>query len=476
MSIWQNSQSISSIGSRNPEQDLLQVTQARPKTKPLLFPRRIRYSSLMNSYSPHLNLFVLIALLLSASTVPAQWAGFLGTDGSAASDDSNVPLEWGAEKNIAWSAPLPGRGNSSPIITAGKVILTAYTGYGLDRENPGDINDLKRHVLCFDARSGKELWRKDFDARQPEDIFKGYLQEHGYASNTPVSDGEQIFVFFGKSGVFALDMDGKQNWQADVGMESNNKKWGSASSPILYKNLVIVNASDESQALIAFDKQSGREVWRSEAEPMTVVYTMPRLLKIDDRTDLVLRVSGEIWGLNPANGKLRWYAEHGLVGTTTPSVLHDKGMLYTFGGWPKVGTVALKLGGTGNISKQIAWRTELTAGTPTPILYNDRLHWVDGKGFAIAMSTRDGEKVYKERLGASGIKIYASPVRIGKNLIQATRNKGTFVYRLGDRFEPVAHNTIAGDDSEFSATPAIANDSLYLRSWKALYCIRKPQG
>ena len=219
-------------------------------------------------------------LLLTTSIASAQWAGFLGTDGSATSNDSNVPLEWSADKNIAWTAPLPGRGNSSPIVVDGKVIVTAYTGYGLDREKPGNIKDLKRHVLCIDAQSGKELWRKDFDAKQPEDIFKGYIQEHGYSSSTPVSDGKQIFVFFGKSGVFALDMDGKQQWQADVGMESNNKKWGSASSPILYKNLVIVNASDEGQALVAFDKKTGKEVWRSEADTMTVVYNMPRLLKI----------------------------------------------------------------------------------------------------------------------------------------------------------------------------------------------------
>ena len=187
-------------------------------------------------------------------------------------------------------------------------------------------------------------------------------------------------------------------------------------------------------------------------------------------------MSGEIWGLNPETGKLRWYAEHGLIGTTTPCVLHDNGMLYTFGGWPKVGTVTLKLGGTGNISKQITLRSELTPGTPTPILYKDRLHWVDGGGFAIAMNTKDGGKIYKERLGESGVKIYASPVRIDDKLVQVTRNKGVFVYKLGAKYEPVAHNTIASDDTEFSATPAVVDGSLYLRSWKALYCIRKPRG
>jgi|GEM_PF-1948736 len=309
--------------------------------------------------------FALLFSLGLATSQAEDWRGFLGTDHDGTSEDS-VPLEWSADNNIAWSADLPGRGNSSPIIVNGKVFLTCYTGYGLSRENPGDINELARHLLCFDAKSGKELWRKTVKARQPEDQFKGYIQEHGYASNTPVSDGEHVFVFMGKTGVLAFDMDGNEKWRSYVGGESNNKRWGSASAPVLYKNMVIVNASDEGQALCAFDKATGKELWRQEASTMTVVYAMPRFIEIDGRTDMVMRVSGEIWGMNPETGKLRWYAEHDYPGTTTATVQTDGKRLYTFGGFPKRATIALDLGGKGDLTNKIAWRQPSVQGTHRP--------------------------------------------------------------------------------------------------------------
>jgi len=419
-----------------------------------------------------------LALLLTfglGSALAEDWRGFLGTDHDGTSDDT-VPLKWGGEnnENIAWSVDLPGHGNSSPIIVDGKVFLTCFTGYGLSRENPGDINELARHLLCFDAKTGKKLWRKTVKARQPEDVFKGYIQEHGYASNTPVSDGEHVFVFMGKTGLLAFDMDGNEKWRTYVGGESNNKRWGSASAPVLWKDTVIVNASDEGQALCAFDKATGKEVWRQEASTMSVVYAMPRFIEIDDRTDMVMRVSGEIWGLNPDTGKLRWFAEHDYPGTTTATVQTDGKRLYTFGGFPKRATIALDLGGKGDLTNKIAWKNEKSIpASETPILNDGRLYWVDGKGFANCLDTKDGSQVYKERIGLSGAKIYASPILVGDKIIAFTRNKGAVVYATGDEFEVLHTNVIAGDDSEFGATPAVSDGGLFVRSWKKLYCIRK---
>jgi len=414
----------------------------------------------------------LLFLLFTASSVRADWPMLFGPNGAAKSDDTSIPITWSADENMAWSVDLPGAGTSSPIIIGNKLILTCYTGYGIDREAPGKMEDLQRHLLCYDATTGKKIWQKDLKATMPEDEFKGYIQEHGYASGTPVSDGQHIFVFFGKSGLFAFDMDGKQVWQADVGNESNNRQWGSATSPVLYKDTVILNASDECQAIIAFNKADGSEKWRTEAKLMTVVFSLPRFLKIDGRTDLVMRVSGEIWGLNPETGKLRWFAEHDFPGTTTASVLTDGKTLYTFGGFPKRAAVALTLGGKGDLTKQIAWTSQETPGTPTPILNDGRLYWHDQKGMAVCLDASTGKKVYKERLSASGIKSYASPIQIGDHIYAVTRNKGTFVYKVGDEFKEEAVNVIAGDNSDFSATPAISDGRMYLRSAKKLYCIK----
>ena len=421
-------------------------------------------------------LYRLVLPALFASLASAQapagldWPGFLGP-GASATAAQDIPLEWSAEKNMLWKADLPGPGNSSPVVAKGKVLLTAYTGYGIDKEKPGDINQLARHLLCFDAESGEELWRSTVEAAQPEDKFKGYITEHGYASNTPATDGERVYVFFGKTGLLAYDFEGGELWRAPVGKQSNNNKWGSASPPVLHGDLVIVNASDEALALCAFNRATGEEVWRRKSPAMKVVYAIPRLIEIEGRTDLVLRVSGEIWGLDPATGETRWSAKHDYPGTTTALVQHDQGMLYTFGGFPKRATVALKLGGGGDITEQVAWTSERTPGTPTPILHNGVLHWVENGGFAVGISTKDGERVYKERLGGKGGKFYASPLRVGDHILALTRRNGAFVYTPGPDFKVVAHNTIEGDDSEFGATPAVAGGRVYLRSWKALYCI-----
>lgn len=423
-----------------------------------------------------LRTFSAIALALATTLATAgEWRGYLGTSHSGQSDDTAVPLQWSETENIAWSVDLPGPGNSSPIVVNGMIVLTCYTGYGLSREEPGNINDLARHVLAFDARTGDKKWQLDVPAKQPEDEFKGYIQEHGYASNTAVSDGEHIYVFLGKTGVLALDMNGKEQWRTEVGMESNNRKWGSASSPLLYNNLLIVNGSDESEALLALDKTTGKQIWRNEATRMNRVYAAPSIIEVADRTDLVLRVAGEIWGMNPETGKLRWLAETGLPGTHTSRSQWDGTHLYTFGGWPDRASIAVKLGDRGDITDQIAWKnTKDIPASETPILKDNRLYWVDGKGFANCLDTANGKSVYKERIGVSGSKLYASPLLLGDKIVAVTRNKGAFVYGTGDEFEVIHNNVIGGDDTDFSATPAIADGAIYLRSRKALYCVRKP--
>src|SRR5262249_38708054 len=152
--------------------------------------------------------------------------------------DNNVPTTWSATENIIWKTDLPGAGSSSPIVVSNKIFVTCYSGYGLP-DKMGNMEDLKRHLLCVDRANGKILWTREVPALQPEVQYRSYQAQHGYASSTPVSDGEHVYVFFGKAGVFAFDLDGKKLWQASVGERTHN--WGSGTSPILYKDLVIVN-------------------------------------------------------------------------------------------------------------------------------------------------------------------------------------------------------------------------------------------
>ena len=160
--------------------------------------------------------------------------------------------------------PLPGAGASSPIVVGNRVFVTCYSGFGVDPDSPGDQSDLRLHLVCADRATGKIRWDQGMEPKLQEQRWAKYMRLHGYASGTPASDGQVVVAFFGRTGVFAFDLDGQQLWCADVGGRTHG--FGTGASPILYGNLVIVNASVESRCLIALDKQNGREVWRAEGD------------------------------------------------------------------------------------------------------------------------------------------------------------------------------------------------------------------
>ena len=206
--------------------------------------------------------FLLISLIGSASVAHADWLQFRGPGGSGIAPDKNTPLTWSGTANLAWKTEMPGAGAASPIVVGDKVLVTCYSGYGLDKDDPGEQKNLKRHVVCADRRSGKILWQRDIEATLPEAAYQGpFITLHGYASSTPISDGKLVYVFLGRSGVYAFDLDGKQQWKADVGKGTYG--WGTGTSPVLHKDLLVVNASVESQSLVALNKKTGAEVWKA---------------------------------------------------------------------------------------------------------------------------------------------------------------------------------------------------------------------
>lgn len=410
--------------------------------------------------------------LLSVTTHAEEWARFRGADGAGVSTSSKPPATWSATENVKWQANLPGPGSSSPVTAGDKVFVTCYSG-----ADGNGTAALQRHLVCVDRTSGKVLWQKDVKARQPEDPYRGFLTEHGYASNTPVTDGKHVYVFFGKTGAYAYDMDGKEVWNRHLGSESTRKQWGSAGSPILVDNVLVVNASEESQAIYGLDKATGKELWKAEAETLGYTYGTPSMRKIGEREDLVLAVPGELWGMNPTSGKLRWYAETGLSGNISPSVAFHKDLAFVFGGYPKTGRAAIRLGGKGDLGHDsLVWEDNHASYIPTPVVHDDKLYWVSDTGIAHCIDAQTGEEIYRERLpgkvgGGKGKPIYASPVLADGKLYCVTRLAGTFVIDAKPEFKVLAHNKIASDETQFNATPAISGNALYLRSDSALYCI-----
>lgn len=409
----------------------------------------------------------------------ADWPRFRGPNGSAISTDGKLPLNWSETKNLKWKVPLPGPGSSSPIISAERVFVTCYCGYGLRRDGPGSPEDLRRHLLCIDRKDGKVLWSKSVDAALPEDAFGGMgITEHGYASNTPVADGQRVYVFFGKTGVLAFDFDGNQLWQVDVGRESSNRRWGSAASPILYKDTLIVNASEESQSIRVLDKLTGKEIWKAEAAALELTYATPVVIDLaDGQQELVIGVPWEVWGLNPDTGKLKWYAESSLDGNIAPSPVAGGGIVYVFGGYRNTGSMAVRAGGKGDVTQShVLWSSKDGSYVPSPLLHGENLYWVSDQGIAYCMEAKTGKTIYRQRLprtsgGFAAKPFYASIVLAGDRLYAVSRTSGTFVLAAKPKFEQLAHNQFASDETDFNASPAISRGQIFLRSNRSLYCI-----
>lgn len=415
--------------------------------------------------------------------VGADWPQFRGPVGLGVSSDAGVPVEWSESRNLKWKTPLPGPGSSSPIVCGRRVYVTCYSGYGLSRSDPGDVKLLTRHLLCIDRENGKIVWKRTIKAEMPEDPYAGMgVPEHGYASNTPAADGERIFVFFGKTGVLAFDLDGKQLWRTSVGKGSSNRRWGSSASLTLHKNMVIVNASEESRSIRALDKTTGKEVWKAEGGSLELSYGTPLLVPLPGGgKELVIGVPYEVWGLNPDTGKLNWYAETDLDGNVAPSPVASGGIVYIFGGYRNTGSVAIRCGGTGDVTEaSTLWASLDGSYVPSPVIREGKLYWVSDRAIAFCVDAQTGETIYRKRLsrsggGRGGRPFYASVALAEDKLICVSRRSGAYVLAAKPEFEQLAHNEFESDDSDFNASPAISDGQLFLRSNRCLYCIAADQ-
>lgn len=307
------------------------------------------------------------ALLAALSALGADWLQFRGPHGSGTSSATGLPTTWSARENIVWRTKLPGPGTSSPIVVGRRVYLTCYSGYGLE-PGEGDMDRLMRHLVCIDRDTGAVRWTRDFKPVLPESKYlKGNDSQHGYSSSTPASDGQNLFIFFGKSGVYGLDLDGKEIWHAEVGKNAHG--WGSSNSPVLSGELVIINASVESGALVALDKKTGKEVWRTKG--IGASWNTPVLVELPGGgTELVLSESKAVIGFDPASGKELWRVS-GFGGYVCPSVVAHDGVVYAVRtGSKQGGALAIKAGGRGDVTgSHVLWWAKGSSVVSSPVYY-----------------------------------------------------------------------------------------------------------
>jgi outer membrane protein assembly factor BamB len=407
--------------------------------------------------------WVLVALgtLVCAAAARAdEWPGFRGPHGNGVADEKTMPVKWGPNENLAWKVKLPGPGASSPVVWGDRVFVTAFTG--------SKASEIVRYVLCFDRKTGKERWRKDYPAPLPENDYARQVSQHGLTTATPVTDGQRLYVFFGRGGLHALDLDGKPLWQADLGADIN--VFGSGASPVLVGDRVIVNACAESRKLVALDKVSGKVLWQSVIDGMC--WSTPAVVEPGGgKPEVVLNVGAGLYGFDAATGKELWNVDAMATYNSATPVVRD-GIVYAMNqGQGEKEFLAVRGGGRGDVTKtHVVWsQPKAGASYTSPLLAGDRL-FVFGGG-AVALRVKDGEIVGKRNL--EGLRsLYGSPILAGDRILLFTRSNGAYVLSADDKLEVLAHNHL-GDDSDFNASPALVGGQIFMRSNEYLYCIGK---
>lgn len=411
---------------------------------------------------------LLLAVVTTGSALGADWMQFRGPGGLGSSDEKGLPVTWSSKENIVWRTEMPGPGTSCPIVVGKRVYITAYSGYGLVR-GEGEMDKLMRHVLCLDRDKGTILWTKDFTPVLPESKYGpgGNESEHGYTSSTIASDGKSLFVFFGKSGVYRLDLDGKEIWNTSVGTGTHG--WGSSNSPVLYKDLVLINASIESRSLVALNKSDGKEVWRTTTK-LNSSWNTPVLVDAPNGTEVVVSDNNNVFAFDPANGNELWRVS-GFSNYVCASVVAHKDIVYVVRTGGKAGSaLAIKSGGQGDVTdSHVIWRSPKSSLVPSPVYYEGRLYWPGGTAQCLDAAT--GKEVDAGRLTGGGTSFYASPLAADGKIYYVTRSAGTYVIQAGPEFKQLAFNKFDDDSSRSNASPIAHDGCILLRTDKYLYCI-----
>ncbi len=424
---------------------------------------------------------------LSANAAAQNWPQFRGPNATGVAEGHMTPTSWDAAKNIhiKWKTQIPGLSHSSPVVWGARVfVITAISSASVptfrpkDRDIDSARDDVKHtwKIFALDKRTGRVLWERTAFAGVPR------ARRHVKASQanaTPATDGQVVVALMGSEGLFAWDMTGKLLWQQDLGVlnpglaDDPTSEWGHSSSPIIYNNLVIVQADGHKQSFIAaYDKQTGKQAWKVERGELPS-WSTPVVYEGKPRTELISNSGRFIRGYDPLTGKELWRFNDNNreVKMPAPVVAHD--LFFLTGGYPAGSPVyAFRPGASGDISLKsgqesnqfLAYRLSRgSAYTGTPLVYGDLLYICGDNGVLAAYVAKTGERVYQERLPST---FSASPVAADGKLYLASEDGDVYVVKAGPKFELLATNPMG---TALMATPAISDGTLIIRAQNYLY-------
>jgi outer membrane protein assembly factor BamB len=384
-----------------------------------------------------------------------EWPAWRGPRGDGFSREKGLPLRWTKTENIHWKTAIPGRGHSSPIVWDDRIFLTTC----LEK-------NLQRVLVCLDRADGKILWQRVVLQSKLEKKH----QLNSYASSTPATDGKHVWVSFLEAPnieVACYDFKGKKVWQRSPGKFYSVH--GFCSSPILYKDMVILNCDQDADAsIVALDRATGRQRWRADRPNKIRSYGPPLIVEAAGKKQLVLSGSKCVASYNPDTGKQYWIID-GPTEQFVASMVYLNGIFFVTGGFPDFHILGIRPDGKGNVTKtHILWRhTKGASYVPSPVAHDRYFFLVSDRGVASCLEAATGQRHWMKHLGKHHS---ASPVCADGHLYFVDDDGTTFVLKAGKKFEVVRKNPLG---EECYASPAVSHGQIFIRTVGHLYCIGK---
>ena len=409
-----------------------------------------------------------LALALTAATAPifaANWTEFRGPDAQGHADTRVVPTDWSTTKNIVWRADIAGAGWSSPVLWKDKIFLTTAV-----KPEGGGAQSLR--TLCLDSHSGKVLW----DTEVFSTPAGGMHTKNTHASATPITDGERLYVHFGHYGTAALDLQGKVLWR------NTSLKYppvhGNGGSPALVGDALIFSCDGASDPfVVALNKQTGAVLWRKPRAvtvKKTFSFCTPLVITVQGQTQVILPGSGAVVAYDPQDGREIWRARYGEGYSVVPRPVFGHGMIFLSSGFDKPSILAIRPDGKGDVTDtKIAWTIGKGApNTPSPLLVGEELYFISDGGIMTCADAKTGTVYWQERLdGKVSAGYSASPVfAAGRIYAQSEEGVGT-VIKPGKTFEVLARNDLK---ERSLASYAFDENALYIRTAAHLYRVQEP--
>ena len=428
-------------------------------------------------------------------SLPCNWPSFRGDNACGVAEGQNLPASWDTTKgrNILWKTPIPGLGHSAPVIWEDRVFLTTAVGseekaelrtgtYG-DGDAAKDTGAHQYRVYCLDKNTGKILWQKTAHQGVPQ--VKRHIKS-SHANPTPATDGKHLVVSFASEGLYCYDLDGKLLWKRNLGVvdagafNAPEMQWGAASSPIIYRNLAIIQCDRHKDSyMAAFNLDDGSPVWKTARDEIPSWGT-PTLVEGPTRPELVANGTNRICGYDPLTGKELWRLSPNSQ-ITTPTPISADGLIFVTSGYRPIQPIyAIRPGASGDISLKadeesntyLAWSKKRGGPyTPTPIVVDHRLYTCTNYGILTCLDVRSGNEIYRQRLGGGG-GYSASPVAADGKIFCASEAGEVRVVKAGPKFELLAVNTMG---EPCLSTPAISEGKLFIRTQSHLYAIGWPK-